>query len=283
MTERAFKLLGLFSIERPTWTAEQIASKLDVAVSSAYRLIGSLSKAGLVDAITPGQYVLGPGIIQLDRQIQLTDPLLRAAVPVMNEMITMAPPGSTILLCRAFRDHVLCVHQVIGGPQTPVSYERGRPRPLFRGATSKAILAFMPPRALKRLYGTYAEDIKSAGLGQRWSEFLGTLRGWRKAGYVLANSEVDRGRFGIAAPVLNGDRNAIGSLSYVIDADKADERTINRLAPLIMATAREVERGMSANAAAKIQPAKIGSSKNRSGSKRPKAVKPVRQRRRPAR
>jgi DNA-binding IclR family transcriptional regulator len=244
MTDRAFQLLGLFSMERPAWTVEQIAPKLDVAVSSAYRLIGRLANAGLVDAATPGRYVLGPAIIQLDRQIQLTDPLVLAARPVMDYLIGFAPEGSTVLLCRAFRDSVLCVHQVASGPQAPVSYERGRPRPLLRGATSKAILAFMPRRVLKRLYATRAREIEAAGLGSDWKEFLAKLRQLRVAGHVLANSEVDRGRFGIAAPVLSGERNAIGSLSFVLESNNADERTVNRLAPMIMSGAREIERAM---------------------------------------
>jgi len=244
MTDRVFKLLGLFCLEQHAWTVEQIAPQLGVTVSSAYRLIGRLSKAGFVDAITPGRYVLGPAIIQMDRQIQLTDPLVRAARQVMNELIGFAPEGSTILLCRAYRDSVMCVHQVVGGPQAPVSYERGRLRPLFRGATSKAILAFMPPRVLRRLYSLHAQEIKAAGLGGDWKEFLAKLRVLRVAGHVLTHGEVDRGRVGISAPVLNGDRKSVGSLSFVLDANKADERTLSRLAPMIMAAAREVERAM---------------------------------------
>jgi DNA-binding IclR family transcriptional regulator len=268
MTDKAFQLLGLFSMERPVWTVEQIAPKLGVAVSSAYRLIGRLANAGLVDAVTPGRYVLGPAIIQLDRQIQLTDPLVLAARPVMDYLIGFAPEGSTVLLCRAFRDSVLCVHQVASGSQAPVSYERGRPRPLLRGATSKAILAFLPRRVLKRLYGSRAQEIQGAGLGSDWKEFLAKLRRLRVAGHVLANSEVDRGRFGIAAPVLSGERNAIGSLSFVLESNNADERTVNRLAPMVMSAAREIERTMQDAAKANSPVAPVTERKLATKSKR---------------
>ena len=247
------------------WTPEQIAPALGVSMSSAYRLIANLLEAGLVDAVTPGRYVLGPAIIQMDRQIQLTDPLVLAARPVMADLIHLAPAGSVILLCRAFRDSVLCVHQVVRGPQSPISYERGRPRPLFRGATSKSILAFTQPRHLKRLYASHADEIAAANLGADWNEFRAKLRAYRKAGFVMANSEVDQGRFGISAPVLDADRHGIGSLSYVLDASKADEKTINRLAPMIMAAAREVERAMSALAAAATRKAKGDSSPSAGG------------------
>ncbi len=244
MTKKVFGILELFSVQQPVWTVDAIAAALNISVSSAYRLIGQVAEAGLIDALPRGRYVLGPAIIQMDRQIQLTDPLLQAARPVMDDLINLAPEGSAILLCRAFKDSVLCVHQVVRGTQAPVSYERGRPRPLFRGATSKSILAFTKPRILKRLYANHAAEISEAGLGPTWKAFLAKLRVYRKAGFVLAKGEVDAGRVGISAPVLDGDRNCIGSLSYVLDADRADERTIGRLAPMIVAAAREVERAM---------------------------------------
>ena len=58
-----------------------------------------------------GAYSLGPAIIQYDRQIQLTDPLLRVSKPVMTDLLRVAPRGSVVLLCRIFRETVLCVHQ----------------------------------------------------------------------------------------------------------------------------------------------------------------------------
>ena len=54
MTERVLQALGLFSIERPVWTAEQVAAEIGIAVSSAYRLIRALADVGLVDAAAPG-------------------------------------------------------------------------------------------------------------------------------------------------------------------------------------------------------------------------------------
>jgi DNA-binding IclR family transcriptional regulator len=249
--ERAVQVLALFTLERPTWTAEQVASEVGIAVSSAYRIFRSLGSIGLVDTDAPGNYVLGPGIIQMDRQIRLTDPLLLAATPVMSELIEFAPDNTVMLLCRSFSDSVVCVHQMVRGLQPPISYERGRLRPLFKGATSKSILVFTPIRRLKKIYQTYAKDIEQAGLGADQSTFLATMRQLRKPGYVTANAEVDSGRFGISAPVLHRDRGAIGSLSYVIGADQADERTINRLASVLVTGARETERAMELSAPVK--------------------------------
>src|SRR5262249_57154156 len=109
-------------------------------------------------------YTLGPAIIQMDRQIQISDPMLTAARPVMADLVQYAAEGATVLLCRLFHDRVMCVHQVMGrGPQEPVSYERGRLMPLFRGATAHIILAHLPTPTLKTLYAHQSPPAARAG------------------------------------------------------------------------------------------------------------------------
>ncbi len=113
--------------------------------------------------------MLTPAFIQYDCRIQLTDLLLCIVKPIMIDLVRYAPEGSTVLLCRRFRETVLRVHQVTstGGP-AHVGYERGRPMPLFRGATSKIILSHMTPRELRPLYETHRAEIGRAGLGEHW-------------------------------------------------------------------------------------------------------------------
>jgi DNA-binding IclR family transcriptional regulator len=142
-------VLGLFSIERPEWTVEAAADDLGVSATTAYRYFKRLTNVGLVSPVSRASYVLGPAIVQMDRQIQICDPMLRAARVVMADLIQYAPERSILLLCRLFHDRVMCVHQVMGkGSPEPLSYERGRLIPLFRGATSKIILAHLPQRSL---------------------------------------------------------------------------------------------------------------------------------------
>ncbi len=240
-TDRALGVLGLFSLDKPIWTAEEVAARLEVSISSAYRYLSNLMEIGLVASAGAGRYVLGPAIIQLDRQIQLTDPMLQVARPVMDELIGYAPPGSVMLLCRAFADSVLCVHQVVGpGPQSVVSYERGRPMIMFRGATSRIILAYQQTRTLQAIYNKHADEIRGAGLGDDWTAFRQALSRLRRAGHAVSHGEIDLGRVGLAAPVLSEDGRAIGSLSYVVAESAIDARGITRLTHLLSAAASEI-------------------------------------------
>ncbi len=244
--DRTIGVLKLFTIDRPGWTVEEAAAALEVSVSSAYRYFAALLEAGLLATDASGHYILGPAIIQYDRQIQLTDPLLRAAKPVMTDLMRFAPVDSTLLLCRIFRETVLCVHQVTEKDrQTRVSYERGRPMPLFKGATSKIILAHLGSRDLRRLYEANRAQIGAAKLGDEWDAFRKTMAKIRKIGHVVARAEIDPGHIGIAVPILDSHNRILGSLSYVVPT--SEERAVPRLASLAATGAREIEESMRAD------------------------------------
>lgn len=257
--ERLLAALALFTIERPTWTVEAAAEKLGVSATTAYRYFKRLTKTGLITPISGASYSLGPAIVQMDRQIQMCDPMLNAARAVMVDLIQYAAEGSIILLCRQFHDRVMCMHQVIGrGPQPPVSYERGRLMPLFRGATSKIILAHLPARTLKSLFAHEAGEIAAAGLGQDWQEFRRKVAALRRAGVCISRGEIDAGRVGIAAPIFDGTRAILGSLTFVLPATRADDALVGRLASLTVAGAREIERTMNdGSATCQASPARL--------------------------
>lgn len=256
--DRLLAVLALFTIEQPEWTVEAAADKLGVSATTSYRYFQRLTKFGLISPVSSAGYTLGPAIIQMDRLIQISDPMLSAARGVMTELIDYAAEGSVVLLCRLFHDRVMCVHQVVGrGPQSPVSYERGRPMPLFRGATARIILAFLPTRSLKSLFAHNAGEIAAAGLGGDWTEFRDAMAKLRREGFCVSRSEIDPGRAGLAAPIFNHERAVLGSLSFVLQAARADATLIGRLAPLTMVCAREIEHAMLCSTAVRPPSARV--------------------------
>jgi DNA-binding IclR family transcriptional regulator len=256
--DRLLSVLSLFTVERPQWTVEHAARELGVSDATAYRYFKRLTGVGLISPVSGANYTLGPAIIQMDRQIQATDPVLRAARGVMHALIPRAGDGAAILLCRLFHDRVMCVHQVLGrGPQEPVSYERGRLMPLFRGATSKIILAHLPARTLKPMFEQHADEIAAAGLGKDLEMFRSSLAAIRRAGVVVTHGEIDPGRVGVGAPLFDRDRVILGSLSFALPHARANEALIARLTPHLTSGAREIERLMNDETASLVSPARL--------------------------
>lgn len=239
--DRLLSIPRLFTEERPVWTVEEVAAELKLSISSAYRYFQSLLKFEYLDEV-PGQgYCLGPAFIAFDRTIRTTDPLARIAGPVLTALAEALDDGSDLILCRVYRKQVMCIHhQSIGMTDRGTSYERGRPMPFFRGATSKVILAHLPWRLQKKEFENHYADIAEAGMGQDWKTFSSYLRDIRKKGYCISHGEVDAGRLGIAAPVFSQDGQVRHSLSIVAPDPIANTVVEDRLTINIVAAARRI-------------------------------------------
>jgi DNA-binding IclR family transcriptional regulator len=232
-------VIDLFAGDVALRTVEDIAARLGYTRATAYRYVGELCDAGLLMRVAQGAYALGPRVIELDRHIRHHDPLLEAGEKVMHRLL--APDrGQVVLLCSLFRDRVLCTHQMSEGSALALSYTRGRPMPLFRGATSKAILAWLPPRRLARLYEENRAEIARARLGRTREEFLAALKAIRRQGYAVTRAEVDPGVIGIGVPLAGGDRSVIGSLSIVFPRERYPERNEARVAAALRGAAQAI-------------------------------------------
>ncbi len=185
-------------------------------MSSAYRYVQDLLAAGFLDQVQGG-YMLGPALIELDYLIRQHDPLIRAAAPFMRALLQQTTQQGAVILCRRFRDRVMCIHQEHGvEPHRAAGYERGVGMPLFVGATSRVILANEAPRIQRRIYLENEEDIRSKGVVSGWKEFIALAATIRRQGYCESESEVTPNVRGIAAPIFQGAKLA-AAVSLVVD------------------------------------------------------------------
>ncbi len=146
--ERMLRILDLFTEHHPIWTVDGMGNALGFTRSTAYRYVRELAEANLLFQVEAGRYALGARIITWDRQLRVSDPLVRAAHSLESTFPQWGAEQAW-LVCRLFKDQVVCIHQT-GNLSNQVSYSRGSPRPLFMGATSKAILANMGSRHQSR-------------------------------------------------------------------------------------------------------------------------------------
>jgi DNA-binding IclR family transcriptional regulator len=237
-TVNVLQVLRLFNDERRQLQVAQIARLLAVSPATAYRYVAELEQAGLVEAAALGWYVLGPGIVELDRQIREHDPLIAAATDIMRGLSERT--GGTALLARLHGLKVMCVHQVRGrhGP-VAVSYERGRTMPLYRGATSKAILAHLGGDEIRRLVHNDAPALRRAGLPIREEALHERLASLREREVVHTSAEVDPDALGWAAAIRHG-RQVLGSVSLVMSSS-APGLDPHRLAAQLLRAAMRVQ------------------------------------------
>jgi DNA-binding IclR family transcriptional regulator len=252
---RVLGVLGLFTLEKSEWTVDEAAKEIGVSISTAYRYFRDLCKAGLLDPFPGGKYILGPAIIENDRKIRLTDPLIRVGRPAMVRLVVRSGSAGVAILCRIYRNCVMCVHQEARVlPENTLGYERGRPMPMFRGASSKVIFANLPSRTARWFFERHAEEMAAAGLGSDWETIKFNLRRIRRDGLHITRGEVDSGRVGIAAPVFVPDGIVIGSIAMAIPETEATPQFIANISALVQAAGREIDAGLRLLSSGEIVP-----------------------------
>ena len=95
---RLLGVLDLFTPAAPAWSTDALIRSLGMSRSNGYRYIKALSDVGLIAPVSNGHYVLGPRIVELDRQIRQCDPLYNAAGPAMKRL-GIGEPALRAALC----------------------------------------------------------------------------------------------------------------------------------------------------------------------------------------
>ena len=224
--DRAFEILDLLDGNQPSITQEAVAEQLKFTRSTSYRYLQTLCNAGLLMQVQRGVYCLGPRIIELERKIQIGDPLLSCARNVLPKYVNLIPE-SALLLCGLWGDRVLCLYQetsTVGkSPDFVLERARGLPFPLTRGAASLAILANLSAPRLKSLFLQHSMEIAKAGLGSQWKDFRQKMREYRKSGFVLTSGTFGSQLTAVAVAILNEDNDVIGSLTRILRSHENQE------------------------------------------------------------
>lgn len=218
---RILHILQLFE-RQERWVVDDIAVEMATSVSSAYRDVQELCSTGFLAPVLGSAYVLGPAFVQYDRLLRQGDHVIAAAVPEMRALLERTTQQAVALLSRRYRDCVMCTHEERGIDHPPkVTYERGVVLPLFKGATSKAILAHLGEKTLKTVY-LQNEDAIRRDLGTaNWVDFSADMEKIRKDGVAVTTSEVAKGLVGVAAPVFASDQ-VVAGLSLVVEKNHQD-------------------------------------------------------------
>jgi DNA-binding IclR family transcriptional regulator len=234
--DRYINVLNLFTTEKSMWTAQKVASALNVPTSTTYRTMRELARVNMLEPAMEGHYRLGSAFVEFDRRTRLTDPLVLVGEPMLADIACHANLPCVAVLARLYGNTVMCIADTrSAGSAVQTSYERGRPRPLMRGATSKVILAQLTTRRLNKLL--VSADPSRTPVSLSDAAFRDELALIRKNGYCVARGEVDEGRVGIAVPISIQEHALMASLSLVIDAASSNDSIERRLVLLLVSSA----------------------------------------------
>lgn len=238
--QRYERILDLFSNKKPEWTVSEMSGALETSASTLYRLVRELVSVGMLESTVESKYRLGPFFIEYYRRIKLNDPLIRSGAIFLSPLCKQVDVPGAVVLARLYNGSVMCVADDRSArARFETSYELGRPMPILRGATSKAVLSTMPPKVaekfLRKKVGSTPEEISSI------EKELAIIR---KRGISETHGEVDKNLIGIAAPIRNLDLGVNASVSLILEKTTFTEELRAPIYSALSATAKMIENFM---------------------------------------
>ena len=185
----------------------QLSERLGLNRTVVHRLLVTLNARGFV--LRQGS-VYRPGAT-LIRLASVLEPDLRAsAAPVMAQ-VAEETGESLVLHVPDGMDAVVLDQAVASKHVLQVSHQIGSRHSLASGASGRALLAFLPPAAIRRV----VESLPHEPSIERKLEAVRQMR------YAVSHDELQTGVHGVAVPVLNADGTAIASLAMLVPDGRA--------------------------------------------------------------
>jgi DNA-binding IclR family transcriptional regulator len=210
--ERAASILSLFgAVESRTLGVTEIANALGISKTGVFRILSSLRKSGFIDfEESTRRYLLGPKILELGLQYLQRFDVREPARDALRDLSAKTDETSTLSV-RSGSSRVY-IEQVTPSRAIKMVVVLGQPYPLHAGASSKALLAFLPEDEIEEYLATDIEQVTTDTVVVK-SQLREELSRIRENGYAVSFGERQVGAGSVAAPILGQDGVPVASMS----------------------------------------------------------------------
>jgi DNA-binding IclR family transcriptional regulator len=210
--DRAMRILLEFRGSR-TLGLSELATRVDLANSTAHGLLNTLAARGMVERNSAGRYTLGPAVLGLGN-VYLDSNELRlrslSAAKALSDRTSLAVRVAVLL-----GNDIVVVHHVLRPDGSRQMSEIGVTIPATASALGKAMLAFLPDAR-----GRFAADAPLAQLTGRTiathDELDVVLTTVRAEGVARGVDEVVIGEAEVASPIFDARSIAVGAIGVVV-------------------------------------------------------------------
>ena len=208
--ENVLDVLLLFDATRPELTADEIGRLIGAPRSTTYRYIRTLRAKGLLERTERDSLRLGPRMMQFSAALRQQRDVGSIALPHMEALARET--RETVLLTRRSNQYAVCVERVEGSHAVRITFDRGHIQPLHAGASSKILLAHVPPERLEA-YLLLPLHAYTAATVTDMATLQDQLAQIRAQGYCVTEGEVDEGAVAVAVPIKDGRGQPVAGLS----------------------------------------------------------------------
>ena len=213
--------------------------------STVHRLLLTLEKKRFVkrDAAT-GLYRPGIRLLQLAYLTLENSDLRQVAAPFMRRL--QEQERETVDLCVLDGTEVIFLDVLESPQRVRLAAATGQRLPAFCTASGKAILAFMPEDAVRRIlergtpqYTPFTPTSHAA--------ILENLRRVREQGFAFSDQEYEDGINAVSAPILDPDGQPVAAIAVAGPAFRLTVERMRTIGPSLMVTAQDIGREIGLN------------------------------------
>lgn len=236
---RGLRLL-LAVADRGEARADELATALEMPVSTVYRYLRTLAEFGFVDR-RDGRFLLGPRLLIGSGSVVTSERLRRHAGPILEDLV--ARTGETALVARRVGLAAIVLAQAQPDRPLRAAFELESQLPLDRGAAGTVLLAHAP----RALVDEVAEGLDPGAA----ADLRRSLR--RVVGEGTAVSSEPDGITLVAAPVLVPS-GIVGALIVAGPTSRCDDTWARRVRRLLPKAAGHLAKAIETDAASDLPP-----------------------------
>lgn len=213
-----FILATLAKLGRSVSMAELMA-ETSLAKSTLYRQLALLKRWGFI-IDRNNQYLPGPMCVPLAWGFEQSSYLRQEARTELQQLSQATNESAGLLV--AVSNHAVCLEMIESSQPLRCSFVKGRSLPLNKGASAKALLAFMA----KNRRRAALDELQQCALvaADQRTAFEDELARIRAQGYACTTGEVDDGVWGVSAPVFQQASHAIAVVTLMAPSIRIGDR-----------------------------------------------------------
>lgn len=235
VVDKAVRVLHLFDVSRPEWAISEIASQLDMPISTAHRITQSLESHAFLMRVGSG-YRLGMAALDLHRKAAPEVRLPTELRPAIQRLYR--DTGETTLLTTfdPERHGAVCIDRIEAAHGLRLAVTVGHFVPVNGGASSKALVAFLSPEDIDHILSLPLEQVGPRSITDP-AALRRELATVRKRRLASSYEETGVGTWGLSAPVLASDGKPVAAIGIAVPTARYSASMKRELSRLVKSAA----------------------------------------------
>jgi len=240
LIKKVFRILNLFTLEKPSWRIAEISKALDMHHSTVFRIFKNLREEGyVIHDLKTREYRLGLKFLEMGSIVVLSLELFEKARPILKRLAKIYD-GTVLHLTILEGFEAIYLDKVESTRSFPMNSRQGRHAPLYCTGVGKALLAYFPEQEIDHILKNIDLIKYTKNTITDVIELKKELERIKKRGYAIDNEEISYGLKCIAGPIRDYSGKVIASISIAASPIYFREQNESSIIKTIISACKEI-------------------------------------------